>query len=200
MADLASRSFKRGGRGNFQFKHHEFPQNSMPPSLSHRMPPGVCTTSTQGYAPLLFFAKLQLKQQPMGLCLGLPTPEQNSGRAGHNSSPTLDSTTPSSKTSPNPKTLHSPKPLPLGYTMATPDRKIVSALREFCKHLQPLPRPSNWTITPAPPTKTKAGLLDTALASPTATNRVLPTRRPYTTTQTCSPNHCPPHSSAYCPN
>ena len=157
MADLASRSFKRGGRGNFQLTNHEFltkfnasfPLTQDASWSLHHLNTRICS---------LVFAELRLEQQPMGSWLRLPKPEQNSGRSGHDSSPILDSMTLSSKISPNPKNLHSPKPLPLGYAMDTPDEKIASALEEFCKCWQPLPRPSNWTITPAPPTKTKAGL------------------------------------------
>jgi hypothetical protein len=155
MADLASRSFKRGGKGNFKLNNSEFLtkfNTSFPLSQAaswhmHRLNIKLCS---------LVFAELRLERQPMGLWLRLARPEPNFGATGHGSLPSLGSTSPSSKTAPNQTGLHSSKPLPLGYAMETPDEKIALALSEFRKRWQPSPRPSNWTLNKVPPIKTRA--------------------------------------------
>jgi hypothetical protein len=154
MADLASRSFKKGGKGNFELNDSQFLNkfNSSFP-LSQDASWQVHTLNTKLCS--LVFAEMRLEQQPMGSWLRLATPVRNSGKTGLVSSPSLASQTPSSITCTNQNDLPLSRPLPLGYAMDTPDDKIALALKEFRKRWQPSPRPTNWTTNPVPRTKTK---------------------------------------------
>ena len=155
MADLASRSFKHGGTGNYNLTATElltkfnarFPLTQDASWHMHTLPNSVCA---------LVFSELRLERQPMGSWLRLTTRGKDTGAIGPDSCTTsLPSETPTS----GPSTLMtgSPlsKPLPVGYAMEMPDTKIESALRAFNKRWQPSPRPSNWLTNPAPRTTTK---------------------------------------------
>ena len=156
MADLASRSFKRGGKGNYDLTDSEFLtkfNHSFP--LTQNASWSMHTLNSK--ISSLVCAELRLERQPMGSWLRLPKPATSTGKTGPGSSPTLDSATPSSMLSPNLNSSPSSSVLPIGYALDTPDEKIASALSEFRKRWQPLPRPSNWTINKVRPTKTKVG-------------------------------------------
>jgi hypothetical protein len=155
MADLASRSFHKGGPGNFDLTGEAFLTkfNTLFP-LTQNASWHTHTLSTK--ISSLVCAELRLERQPMGSWLRLTKHGKNSGPTGQPLSPSLASATPSSAGSPNQNNLPSSKPLPIGHEMETQDEKIRLALSEFNKRWQPSPRPSNWTMNPAPPTKNRA--------------------------------------------
>jgi hypothetical protein len=155
MADLASRSFKQGGKGNYLLSdtdllirfNTEFPLTQGASWRLHQLNPRTSS---------LVFSELQHQQQPMGSWLRLPKPGQPSGPTGNTSCPSLDTLTPTSSTSPKHSDLISPKPLPIGFELEMPEAKIRLVLSEFNKRWQPSPRPTNWLSNQAPPTLTKA--------------------------------------------
>lgn len=154
MADLASRSFKAGGKGNYDLTDSEFL------TKFHTLFPLTQNASWHMHTlnaklSSLVFAELRLEQQPMGSWLRLTTHGTSTGQTGPSLSPTLASPIPYSPTCPNLSSLPSSKPLPIGYEMEMQDQNIELALSEFRKRWQPLPRPSNWTTNPAPRTKSK---------------------------------------------
>ena len=156
MADLASRSFKEGGSGNYNLSDTDFLTkfNAVFPltqgALWHRhiLSDKLCS---------LVFSGLQQQQQPMGSWLRLPKGAASSGEIGPTFSHSSESTTPSSPTSASQNSSLLSKPLPIGYEVATQDGKIELALSEYNKRWQPLPRPSTWLTNPAPRTMTRAG-------------------------------------------
>ena len=155
MADLASRSFRKGGKGNYDLTDAEFLTkfNAVFP-LSQDASWHMHTLNTK--ISSLVCAELRREQQPMGSWLRLTTRGKSSGLTGQHLSPSLASLTPSSLDSHSQNSLPLSKPLPIGYEMDTQDEKIRLALSEFNKRWQPSPRPSNWTLNPAPRTKSKA--------------------------------------------
>ena len=156
MADLASRSFRKGGKGNYLLSDADLlTMFNSKFCLSQGASWNMHTLNTRLCS--LVFSELRHEQQPMGSWLRLTRQGKSSGGTGPNLLPSLDSLTPSSQTSHNQNNLPSSKPLPIGYEMDTQDEKIESELREFNKRWQPLPRPSNWTTNPAPHTKSKLG-------------------------------------------
>ena len=154
MADLASRSFRKGGKGNFELTdtalltkfNSLFPLTQEASWHLHHLNNNISS---------LVFSELRQQQQPMGSWLRLPKPASTSGLSGNNSSPSLATTTPTSPNSPRNNGLTLSKPMPIGYAMDMPDEKIALALSEFNKRWQPSPRPTNWLSNPAPRTKTK---------------------------------------------
>jgi len=154
MADLASRSFHKGGKGNFDLTDAQLLtkfNTSFP--LSQDASWHMHTLNTR--LSSLVFAELRQEQQPMGSWLRLTSQGKSSGQTGPTLSPSLASPTLSLQDSHSQSNLPSSKPLPIGYEMDIQDEKIRLALKEFNKRWQPSPRPSNWTLNPAPRTKNK---------------------------------------------
>lgn len=157
MADLASRSFRKGGRGNYELNDAEFLtkfNSSFPLSQDASWQMHTLHTKLSS----LVFAELRLQRQPMGSWLRLTKAGKSTGGTGPSSSPSSGSVTPSSGPSPNQSNLHSSKPLPIGYALDTPGENLALELSKLRKRWQPSARPSSWTTNPVPPTKTKAEL------------------------------------------
>jgi hypothetical protein len=142
MADLASRSFHKGGKGNYDLTDEELLTkfNSSFP-LSQNASWRMHTLNTR--LSSLVFAELRQEQQPMGSWLRLTSRGKNSGLTGPILSPILASPTLSLQDSLNQSNVPLSKPLPIGYEMDIQDKKIRLALSKFNKRWQPLPRPSN---------------------------------------------------------
>ena len=156
MADLASRSFKAGGQGNYKLSDSEFLTKfnaKFPLSQAASWHVHHLTTRITS----LVFSELRQQQQPMGSWLRLAKPEPSSGVTGTTSSTTtLATPTPTSQSAPPLSDLPLSKPLPIGYELETQEEQIKLALSAFNKRWQPLPRPSIWLDSPAPRTSTKA--------------------------------------------
>jgi len=155
MADLASRSFRKAGKGTYDLtdaalSHHFNSKFALTQDASWHMYtlPNKLTS--------LVFSELRLERQPMGSWLRPTTIGQSFGPIGANSStPSVDTLTHTSPTSPNLNASPLSSPLPLGYDMEMSEEKIRLALSEYNKRWQPSPRPSNWLDNPAPRTSTK---------------------------------------------
>ena len=156
MADLASRSFRGEGKGNYLLTDEQlltkfdrdFPLTQEASWTLHQLNKKTAS---------LVFSELQLKRQPLGSWLRLPKPVKPTGLTGKPSSASGAITTPTSPNSPNTKGSTSSKPMPIGYEREMPDERIKSVLSEFNKRWQPSPRPTSWTSNPAPHTSTKDG-------------------------------------------
>jgi hypothetical protein len=154
MADLASRSFKRGGKGNFKLTNtqffskfnHSFPLTQDASWHMHQLNTKLSS---------LVCAELRLERQPMGSWLRLIVHETNTGLTGQTSSTSVDSRTPSSQSYPTPNSLPLSKPLPIGYAKDMPDERIALELSASHKRWQPSPRPSSWHTNQVPPIKIK---------------------------------------------
>jgi hypothetical protein len=155
MADLASRSFKRGAAGNYDLTDSQLLAKfnsdfTLTQGASWHMHHLTHKVSS------LVISELQLKRQPMGSWLRLPTQGKSFGKTGPSLSTALATQTPTSEASPLTNNLTLSAPLPRGYAMDMQEEEIKLALSVYRKRWQPLARPSNWLANPPPRTVTKA--------------------------------------------
>ena len=151
MADLASRSFHKAGPDTFDLDdtdfltkfNSDFPLTQGASWRMHTLPNSITS---------LVFSELSQRPQPMGSWLRLTKTGSTSGSTGNISLASMASRTPTSKAGHSPLPSPLSVPLPTTYELDTQEESIRSELAKFRRRWQPLPRPSNWTLNPAPPT------------------------------------------------